>query len=94
MDASIRLSKWMTAATAVIAIAFATPLPVVAGEPTTSVQTEYLTTIHVLLAPPLAVDQTLLIANLPAGGWTPNQRKTFGTRRGLASRDAIGYHSA
>lgn len=64
MDASIRLSKWMAAATAVIAIALATPPPVVAGEPTTSIQTEYLMTIHALLAPPLAVDQTLLIANL------------------------------
>jgi hypothetical protein len=69
MDASIRLSEWMAAATAVIAIAFATPLPGVAGEPTTSIQTEYLMTIHALLAPPLAVDQSLLIANLPAGGW-------------------------
>jgi hypothetical protein len=68
-DVSIRLSKWTAAAMAVIAVAFATPLPVAAGGPTTSIQTEYLMTMHVLLAPPLAVDQSLLIVNLPAGGW-------------------------
>lgn len=68
-DVSIRLlSKWVAAASAVIAAAFATPLPAVAGGPTTSVQTEYLMTMHVLLAPPLPVDQSLIIANLPAGG--------------------------
>ena len=68
-DVSIQLSKWMAAATAAIAVAFATPLPVVAGGPTTSIQTEYLMTMHVLVAPLLPVDQSLIIANLPSGGW-------------------------
>jgi hypothetical protein len=51
-----------------IAASFAAPLPASAGGSTTSVQTEYLMTLHANLMPPQAVDQSLLIVNVPAGG--------------------------
>jgi Protein of unknown function (DUF3237) len=66
--ASVLFSKWGLAAATLILIAFMTPVPASAGGPTTSVQTEYLMTIHALLNAPQAVDQNLLIVNLPAGG--------------------------
>jgi hypothetical protein len=68
-DASIGFLKWAVAPAGVIAAAFATSVPADAGGPTTSVQTEYLMTMHILLAPPQAVDQGLTIVNVPAGGW-------------------------
>jgi hypothetical protein len=57
------------------AVAFGSQIPAGAGEPTTSVQTEYLMTLHAPLAPPLAVDQSLLVIGVPAsGGWVEGPR--------------------
>jgi hypothetical protein len=50
-----------------IAASFGAPLPASAGGPTASVQAEYLMTYHANIAPPQAVDQNLLIVNVPGG---------------------------
>jgi hypothetical protein len=52
----------------VSAAALGTQLPASAGGPTASVQAEYLLIMHANLSPPQAVDQSLLIVNVPAGG--------------------------
>jgi hypothetical protein len=44
-----------------------------AGEVNTSVKTEYLMTLHAKLLPPQAVDQSLLIVNVPEG-WVAGPR--------------------
>ena len=53
-------------------LAFGATLPIansaLAGEPTTSIQTEYLMTLHAKLDPPQAVDSSLLVVNVPTGG--------------------------
>jgi hypothetical protein len=67
--ASIRLSKWALTVAALTAAMFAIPMRAGAGGPTTSVQTEYLMTLHAQLTPPLAIDPSLLIVGVPAGGW-------------------------
>ena len=70
-----RTPKWMAVPGILIAAAVAMQNPARAGEPSTSVQTEYLMTLHVPLAPPLAVDQSLLVigASTP-GGWVEGPR--------------------
>jgi hypothetical protein len=50
-DVIVRTPKWMAVPGILIAVAVATQNPAGAGEPSTSVQTEYLMTLHVPLAP-------------------------------------------
>jgi hypothetical protein len=74
-DAISRLPKWMAIPGILTAVALATQIPAGAGEPSTSVQTEYLMTLHAPLAPPLAVDPSLLVVGIPAtGGWVEGPR--------------------
>lgn len=63
-----RLPKWIAIVGILTAAAFAMQIPAGAGGPSTSVQTEYLMSVHALLAPPLAIDQSLLVVGIPAGG--------------------------
>jgi hypothetical protein len=74
-DVIVRTPKWMAVPGILIAVAIATQNPAAAGEPSTSVQTEYLMTLHVPLAPPLAIDQSMLVigASTP-GGWVEGPR--------------------
>jgi hypothetical protein len=73
-DVISRSPKWMAVFATLAAVALA-QIPAGAGEPTTSVQTEYLMTLHAPLAPPLAVDQSLLVVGVPAtGGWAEGPR--------------------
>ena len=74
-DVIVRTPKWMAVPGILIAVAIAMQNPAGAGEPSTSVQTEYLMTLHVPLAPPLAIDQSLLVigASTP-GGWVEGPR--------------------
>jgi len=70
-----RTPKWMAVPGILIAAAVAMQNPAPAGEPSTSVQTAYLMTLHVPLAPPLAVDQSLLVIGASApGGWVDGPR--------------------
>lgn len=59
-------------------LAFSMAMPVTnnafAGGATTSVQTEYLMTLNAQLDPPQAIDQNLLIVNVPTGGWVEGPR--------------------
>jgi len=59
-------------------LAFGIAIPVtntaIAGGPTTSVQTEYLMTLHAQLEPGQAIDQNLLVVNVPSGGWAEGPR--------------------
>jgi hypothetical protein len=74
-DAIARLPQWMAVPGILIAVVVATPIPSGAGGPTASVQTEYLMTLHAPLAPPLAVDQSLLVVGVPpTGGWVEGPR--------------------
>ena len=90
-DVIVRTPKWMAVPGILIAVAIATQNPAGAGEPSTSVQTEYLMTLHVPLAPPLAIDQSMLVigASTP-GGWVEGPR-IKGKRPDwrLAARDAV-----
>ena len=69
IDVGVRLSKWLAAAVALFAVAIAIPLSAGAGGPSTSVETEYLMTMHAILAPRQVIDQGLFIVSVPAGGW-------------------------
>ena len=74
-DAIARTPKWMAVPGMLIAVAVAMQNPACAGEPSTSVQTEYLMTLHAPLAPPLAVDQSLLVIGASGpGGWVEGPR--------------------
>jgi len=55
-------------------MALAISVPASAGGPETSVQTEYLMTLHAPLDAPQAIDQGLLIYNVPPGGWVEGPR--------------------
>jgi Protein of unknown function (DUF3237) len=71
----LRFPKWMAIPGILTAAALGTQIPAVAGGPSTSVQTEYLMTLHAPLAPPLAVDQSLLVVGVPGeGGWVEGPR--------------------
>lgn len=72
--AIFQLPKWMAVLGILTAVALATQIPAGAGGPSTSVQTEYLMSMHALLAPPQAVDQSLLVVGVPAGGWVEGPR--------------------
>ena len=73
--AIFQLPKWMAVLGILTAVSLGTQIPAGAGGPTTSVQTEYLMTYHAPLAPPLAVDQSLLVVGVPAaGGWVDGPR--------------------
>ena len=52
-DVIVRTPKWMAVPGILIAVAVATQNPAGAGEPSTSLQTEYLMTLHAPLAPPV-----------------------------------------
>jgi hypothetical protein len=67
-----RLPKWIAVLGILTAVGLGAQIPADAGGPTVSVQTEYLMTWHAPLAPPLAVDQSLLV--VPAGGWVDGPR--------------------
>ncbi len=73
-DVNSRLAKWIAIPGVVTAVALAMQIPAGAGGPSTSVQTEYLMTVHALLAPPQALDQSLLVVGIPAGGWVEGPR--------------------
>ena len=51
-----------------IILALASAMPVLAGGPETSIQTEYLMTVHAPLDAPQAIDQSLLVFNVQPGG--------------------------
>ena len=55
-------------------MAIATSVPASAGEPETSIKTEYLMTLHAPLDAPQAIDQSLLIYNVQPGGWVEGPR--------------------
>ena len=57
-----------------IIVALASAMPVLAGGPETSVQTEYLMTAHAPLDAPQAIDQSLLVFNVQPGGWVEGPR--------------------
>jgi hypothetical protein len=88
-DAIVRTPKWMAVPGILIAAAVAMQNPAGAGEPSTSVQTEYLMTLHVPLAPPLAIDQSMAVigASTP-GGWVEGGQACRAGWR-LAARDAV-----
>ena len=92
-DAIVRTPKWMAVPGILIAVAVAMQNPAGAGEPSTSVQTEYLMTLHVPLAPPLAIDQSLArhrcIDAGRMGGGTAYQRQACRAGWRLAARDAV-----
>lgn len=69
-----RLSKWMAIPGILTAVALGAQISAGAGGPSTSVQTEYLMSMHALLAPPQQVDQSLLVVGIPAGGWVEGPR--------------------
>jgi hypothetical protein len=69
-----RPSKWIPALGILLALTVGIQVPVKAGGPMTSVQTEYLMTLHAPLNLPQAIDQNLLIFNVPAGGWVEGPR--------------------
>jgi hypothetical protein len=74
-DAIVRTPKWMAVPGILIAAAVAMQNPAGAGEPSTSVQTEYLMTLHVPLAPPLTIDQSLAVIGASTqGGWVEGPR--------------------
>ena len=68
------LAKGMVISASLLAGAIGVPSSLIAGGPTTSIQTEYLMTLHAQLNPPQAVDQSLLVVNVPAGGWVEGPR--------------------
>ena len=68
-DVFARLPKWIATSGVFIGIAFGGQIPAGAGGPTTSIQTEYLMTMHAPLAVAQVVGQSLRIVNVPAGGW-------------------------
>jgi hypothetical protein len=74
ITATSRFPRWLAIPAILVAASLGTPLPASAGGPTTSVQTEYLMSLHANLNPPQAVDQSLLIVNVPAGGWVDGAR--------------------
>jgi hypothetical protein len=55
-------------------MALAVSVPASAGGPETSIQTEYLMTLHAPLDAPQAIDQNLLIYNVQPGGWVDGPR--------------------
>ncbi|MEH2610063.1 hypothetical protein V1293_002352 [Bradyrhizobium sp. AZCC 1693] len=55
-------------------MALAMSVPASAGSPETSMQTEYLMTLHAPLDAPQAIDQSLLIYNVQPGGWVDGPR--------------------
>ena len=55
-------------------MALAMSVPASAGGPETSLQTEYLMTLHAPLDAPQAIDQSLLIFNVQPGGWVEGPR--------------------
>lgn len=63
-----RFPKWIVTIGTLTAAALGTQLSADAGGPSTSIQTEYLMTLRANLAPPQAIDQSLLIVGVPAGG--------------------------
>src|SRR6516165_5861208 len=72
-DVFARLPKWIATSGVFIGMAFGGQIPAGAGGPTTSIQTEYLMTMHVPLAVAQVV-QSLRIVNVPAGGWVEGPR--------------------
>jgi hypothetical protein len=66
-DPFTRIPKWMATPGMLIAVALGTHVPAGAGGPNTSIQTEYLMTLHAILGPAQAIDRSLYIGN--AGGW-------------------------
>jgi hypothetical protein len=70
-----RSLKLIAVSVTLSAVALGSQIPAGAGEPSTAVQTEYLMTLHAPFAPPLAVDQSLIIFGVPAtGGWVKGPR--------------------
>jgi hypothetical protein len=73
--AIFQLPKWMAVLGILTAVSLGIQIPAGAGGPTASVQTEYLMSMHAPLAPPLTVDQSLLVIGVPAtGGWVEGPR--------------------
>ena len=70
---STRPIAWIIPVGAFIA-AFACAGSASAGGPETSIQTEYLMTLHAPLDPPQAIDQGLLVYNVQPGGWVEGTR--------------------
>jgi hypothetical protein len=66
--------EMLISASLLLAIAFAVPTSLIAGGPTTSIQTEYLMTLHAQLNAPQAIDQSLVVVNAPSGGWVEGPR--------------------
>jgi hypothetical protein len=73
-NVTARLSSWAAVSSVLIVAALGLQTAAVAGGPTTSIQTEYLMTIHAPINPPLGVDQSLVVVNVPAGGWVEGPR--------------------
>ena len=73
-DVFARLLKWIATSGVFIGMPFGGQIPASAGGPTTSIQTEYLMTMHAPLAAAQVVGQSLRIVNVPAGGWVEGPR--------------------
>ena len=72
MDFAQSISRTIPAGAIIVALASA--MPVLAGGPETSIQTEYLMTAHAPLDAPQAIDQSLLVFNVQPGGWVEGPR--------------------
>jgi Protein of unknown function (DUF3237) len=71
----VRLAKRMMISMSLsLAAAIAIPISLIAGGPTTSIQTEYLMTLHAQLNPPQVIDKSLVVVNVPSGGWVEGPR--------------------
>jgi hypothetical protein len=73
-DVFARLPKWIATLGVFVGVALGGQIPASAGGPTTSIQTEYLMTIHAPMGVAQFVDQSLRIVNVPAGGWVEGPR--------------------
>jgi hypothetical protein len=69
-----RVLKWIAALGVLAIVTVGIQMPAKAGGPMTSVQTEFLMSLYAPLNPPQAIDQGLLIFNVPAGGWVEGPR--------------------
>jgi Protein of unknown function (DUF3237) len=62
-----RVQKWLATPGILIAVALATHAPALADGPKTSIQTQYIMTLHLILGDPQAIDRSLYVGK--ASGW-------------------------
>jgi hypothetical protein len=67
-------NSFLVASIVAFGIALSATNNALAGGATTSLQTEYLMTLHATLEPPQAIYQNLLVVNAPTGGWVEGPR--------------------